>query len=313
MTASLISVVICTYNREDLLRSAAQSVCEQTLASDEFELIIVDNNSRDNTKLVAAEFCARYPNVRYCCETAQGLAHARNRGLAEAHGLYVAYIDDDCKVPPQWLAVARDIIEQQRPTIFGGPFFAFYNSHKPAWFKDVYGSYELSAEARALLAGEFVFGGNMFFIRDVLAKVGGFHTGYGMVGNTLDYGEEIVPQMAIREQMPEAGIFYDPALFVYHLVRPEKLSIWWSWRESFSRGKTRERMAGRKTGGHATVPAASSLDVLRAVWRIVADIVRGVFVRDRALYPHVQNYWHEHTRRYIARLGQLSARREAAR
>ncbi|MGD8380729.1 MAG: glycosyltransferase, partial [Syntrophobacterales bacterium] len=92
-----ISVIVCTYNRAELLGGTLRTLCHQTLDTSEYEVIVVDNNSTDNTREVVDEFCRRSSNVRYCFEPQQGLSHARNQGLQEAKGKYVAYIDDDAR------------------------------------------------------------------------------------------------------------------------------------------------------------------------------------------------------------------------
>ena len=119
----LFSVVICTYNRASLLPTALQTVCEQALDCTEYEVLVVDNNSTDETRFVTESFMQRYSNVRYCFEPQQGLSYARNRGWREARGKYVAYTDDECKVPPQWLTVAKEVIikHYQKWARFGRP------------------------------------------------------------------------------------------------------------------------------------------------------------------------------------------------
>ncbi len=121
-TKLMISVIICNYNRVELFANALQTIREQTLETSYYEIIVVDNNSQDGTHDIMEHFCRDYANIRYCLETRQGLSHARNLGWREANGEYVAYIDDECKVPVQWLAVARQIIERQSPAVFGGPY-----------------------------------------------------------------------------------------------------------------------------------------------------------------------------------------------
>ena len=108
-----LSIVICTYNRADLARQAIASVLAQDFPSSEYELLVVDNRSTDHTGAMAQEFCASNPNVRYLIEKEIGLSHARNCGWQAARGEYVAYIDDDCKVPPSWLSA--DLAAPRRP------------------------------------------------------------------------------------------------------------------------------------------------------------------------------------------------------
>ena len=126
-----ISIVICTQNRADLLADLLQTLSKQDLFRAFYEVIVVDNDSKDRTRRVAEDFCHKYENARYCIELQHGLSYARNRGMLEAKGEYVGYVDDDCKLPAQWLTVAKEIIDQIAPAIFGGPTYPFYNSQKP--------------------------------------------------------------------------------------------------------------------------------------------------------------------------------------
>jgi len=234
LSSPLISVVICTYNRVDIFVDALKTICNQTLDASFYEVIVVDNNSSDNTAHVTKDFCEQFSNVRYCFESKQGLSHARNRGWREAQGVYVAYIDDDCKVPEQWLGVAKDIIERFSPGVFGGPFYAFYNTHKPMWYKDSYGSHVPFKEEKALNSQESVkiFGGNMFFCRALLEALGGFDVKLGMCGEKIAYCEETALILHISNTMTDELIYYDPRLYVFHLVRKKKMTVRWfvcSW------------------------------------------------------------------------------------
>ena len=188
-TGPLISVIICTYNRAEFVGTALKSLCQQTAEKTQYEVIVVDNNSEDNTRVVTEGFRRSNPNIRYCSEMRQGLSHARNRGWQEANGSYVAYIDDDCKVPTHWLNIAIEIIDQLLPAAFGGPYYAFYKSPKPYWWKDSYSSFEQSLTPRSLRRLEYLRGGNIFIRRSLLEAIGGFDSRFGMVGQKLAYGE----------------------------------------------------------------------------------------------------------------------------
>src|SRR5208283_4457645 len=100
-----ISVILCTYNRASILISALESIVAQTLPeSVEWEVLVVDNNSCDQTREVVEDFCRRYPRrFRYVFEPNQGLSHARNSGIREALGEVLAFMDDDVTVEPGWL------------------------------------------------------------------------------------------------------------------------------------------------------------------------------------------------------------------
>jgi glucosyl-dolichyl phosphate glucuronosyltransferase len=101
------SIVICTHNRAEILQDAVLSACSQSYNVQKYEIIVVDNNSTDDTKKLIANLQDKYPKIRYIFEKDQGLSNARNRGWREARGKYVGYIDDDCKVPREWLGNCR--------------------------------------------------------------------------------------------------------------------------------------------------------------------------------------------------------------
>ena len=100
-----ISVILCTYNRCQSLTRALESVAASQMPNSlDWEILVVDNNSKDRTREVMSEFCLRHPGrVRYLFEAQQGLSNARNAGIREAHGEIIAFTDDDITVEPTWL------------------------------------------------------------------------------------------------------------------------------------------------------------------------------------------------------------------
>jgi len=286
-----ISVVICTYNRAELLANGLQSLCEQTLAMSHYEVIVIDNNSNDNTRAVTEKFCQQYRNIRYFFETQQGLSHARNRGWREAKADYVAYIDDECKVPSQWLTIAKQIIDRLSPAVFGGPYYGYYNTLPPRWWKESYEAFEHSDTARALSEGEYVRGGNLFIQRRLLESMGGFEVTLGMSGNKLGYGEESHFQRCVRATLPNELIYYDPNLYTYHLVRPEKTT----WRHilssRFSSGRHSYTVFWDNTPRNNRQPHLQlMIQAVLIFLRLFADLSIGVLGRDRKRYPYLQNY-----------------------
>ncbi len=89
-----LSAVIATYDRAELLRGTLESLCHQTLALDTFEVVLVDDGSKDATREIARSFGARLP-LRYAYQRNAGLAAARNLGLFMARGEVLLFLDDD--------------------------------------------------------------------------------------------------------------------------------------------------------------------------------------------------------------------------
>lgn len=221
ISAIFISVVVCTYNREDLLADCLQSLACQTFNSAQYEVIVVDNNSSDNTAKVAADFVAGKANYRLISEPEQGLSHARNKGLAEAQGEYVAFIDDDARAPENWLETAARIVAAYSPDIFGGPAAPIFGCETPVWYKEIYGIRGDRGETGWLRKG-FIVGTNIFFRRELLKEYGGFDPELGMKGDSVGYHEETA--LVHRAFVEEKKVYYSKELMVKDRVPEYKLS-----------------------------------------------------------------------------------------
>src|SRR4051812_4621670 len=101
-----ISAVICSYNRARFIINAVESIFNQDFDKTKYEVVVVDNNSTDNTVALLEQYKAAHPNYnfRYFVEYEQGVAHTRTRCAKEAKGEIVAYLDDDSTAQPGWLA-----------------------------------------------------------------------------------------------------------------------------------------------------------------------------------------------------------------
>jgi glycosyltransferase involved in cell wall biosynthesis len=302
----LISVCIYTFNRSRLLAAALETVCNQTLPNDRFEVIVVDNSSTDNTREVVDRYEKRMPNLRYCFEERLGISYARNRGWREACGEYIGYLDDDGLSPPDWLTIACEIIQLHAPDLFGGPFFPSYDEPKPGWFKDIYGTFSLGDEARVLSSpDDFLSGGNLFIRRRLLETLGGFDPGLGMRGNQIGYGEETAFIRRVRRETQAPQIYYDPRIYIHHRVRPEKMRFSWQLRNRFAQGRDSyltfsdsvHQMTIRHIVGFLALPAV-----------IAIEATLGVLLRNRTNFPHPQNYYYERVFQRIATFGKLYER-----
>src|SRR5271155_1594923 len=110
----MISVVVCTYNRRESLRTALGSLAQLRAPADSpWELIVVDNNSSDGTPEVVKSFGAGSSFcVQYVFETNQGQSHARNAGINAARGDIVAFTDDDVTVDSGWLCELQKVFDE---------------------------------------------------------------------------------------------------------------------------------------------------------------------------------------------------------
>ncbi len=109
-----ISVVVVCYNEERNLREILDSLVAQTYPPEQFEVIVVDNNSSDSTFEIASDYARRHHHFRVVRNPVQGIAPSRNVGLREARFEYVAFTDADCIVPGNWLEVLAEGMERYK-------------------------------------------------------------------------------------------------------------------------------------------------------------------------------------------------------
>ena len=117
-----ISLVIPTHNRAAQLVAALESVVRQDLPRDEWECVVVSNNSTDDTEARFAAFAAAHPGcgLRLVAEEGPGVSYARNRGLREAQAPLVAFIDDDERVNEGFLRAYLEFFETRPGAVVAG-------------------------------------------------------------------------------------------------------------------------------------------------------------------------------------------------
>ena len=249
----MLSVIICTYNRDKYIYNVLNSLAENTLPHDRYEIVLVDNNCTDNTRGECDRFVQDHPDVqfRYFVETNQGLSHARNRGIKESAGDTLVYVDDDALVNNGYLKAYADFFEQH-PDIdaAGGPIIPKYETEEPAWMnhftKSLITGYKyLGDSIREFPKNDFPGGGNAAYHASVFEKVGLFNVELGRKGDSLVGAEE----KDIFDKMTSQGMrfFYIPDAILYHLIPEKKLTKDYFDRLTYSIGKS-ERMRTKRIG-----------------------------------------------------------------
>src|SRR5215813_3887543 len=180
-----VTVILCTYNRFESLRYALTSAASLVLLeSVEWEVLVVDNNSADQTRSVVEDFCRQYPGrFRYLFEANAGKSHALNAGIREARGDILAFTDDDITLDPMWLQNLIAGLRNHNWVGVGGRILQKWTCARPRWLR-IDGhyrrmgwpltSFDLGEEAFEPIAN--INGANMAFTKDVFAKYGGFRT-----------------------------------------------------------------------------------------------------------------------------------------
>lgn len=130
-----VSVIICTYNRWELLSHALKHLCAQDTCNVRYEIVVVDNNSTDETRKIVESFIARHKvSIRYVFENKQGLSHARNAGIKNALAPLLAFTDDDVEVAPDWIKSVKESFDKHPEVDFvGGKVLPNWPEEPPAW------------------------------------------------------------------------------------------------------------------------------------------------------------------------------------
>lgn len=219
----MVSIIVCTYNREKYLQIVFESILKQKPHTLKYEVVIIDNNSPDNTKAVSLKFIADNPDIdaRYVLETRQGISYGRSRGYEEAKYKYVAYSDDDAFYADDYFYELEYFINSHPKTeAFGGKVLLDYEANKPPKWETKYLSsilgYFNRGDVEHKFTNDYARGANMVFTKDLISRVKGFNTDLGRTGGNLNGGEE----KEIAEKIYKIGVdvIYTPKLIVYHAV-----------------------------------------------------------------------------------------------
>lgn len=236
-----MSCVVCTYRNPDLLRGVLVSLQQQTLSPDAYEVIVVDNNSQDDTESITRAFMQESGNIRYVLETRQGLGHARNAGIQAARAAIIAFTDDDAEVAPGWLEALLAVYDAQPDAwAVGGRVTGLWQVPRPDWLtEDMDGHLSLrdyGDEMRPLVWPERIIGVNCSFRRVVFEEIGAFVGGLGRKGRVL-LGHE---DTEIQQRIHEMGklVYYTPDALVKHLVPAERATLDYFKRRFYGAGRS---------------------------------------------------------------------------
>jgi glycosyltransferase involved in cell wall biosynthesis len=254
MKVSMISVLICTYNRSSFLRETLNAIQAASRRDDyDAEVIVVDNNSTDDTRAVVEAAGEAAIPVRYVFEQRQGKSFALNRGLQAARGEVIAHTDDDVWPEPAWLDRIVDAFSAHEITFAFGKVLPRWSQPPPPELltsraHEIWGPLaildygdEPVAYVSEDTAQRLPVGANLAFRRQTLLDIGGWRTDLGKVNNTLISGEDHEIFHRLRRCNVYSGL-YDPSIAVRHYVPPSRLTRAYFRRWFYWHGKTLARM-----------------------------------------------------------------------
>ncbi len=223
------SIIIPTYNRPALLNELLDSLLIQDFNPENFEILVIDNNSENDVKKQVDEFINKHPKfsiIRYIKEPKEGLVHAWNRGVKESSGELLVFIDDDVTLHQDYFKLlSKDFQSPIKNITGGGHISPVFETQKPAWINrfimPAFAEIDLGQRSK-FPKSKHPFGTNMLISRDVFGKIGlfkeEFNKGTAFVTGLLE------KEFFKRVNKLKIPIYYFHDLVVWHFIPEEKLS-----------------------------------------------------------------------------------------
>ena len=224
------SIIICTRNRAESLQRTLSAVLQQRYDTDRLEIVVVDNASTDHTKSIVESCLAESPfRVRYVVESRVGLSHARNRGVEQASGGIVIFLDDDAfPAKASWVQQLVSAYADPRVGAAGGDLVPVWpHGKRPEWMHDQL-LYSLGltrfdhADTTETHYPLYPWGANISYRKERVERLGGFSPRLGRQGGQPLSGEET--ELCLRLEQTGDKVVYVPGAVVHHDVAPEQLT-----------------------------------------------------------------------------------------
>ena len=242
-TSLLISIVICTYNRADYIFDALESLRNQTISKEVFEVIIVNNNSTDNTETICKNYIKKYADHQfyYLNEPLQGSSFARNTGASIAKSPLLCFMDDDAVANTDYLEKIVLFFETHSTAGgLGGRIVPKYIPAEPKWMShfvsSLVGNFNYNKQVVAFAANKYPLESNMVVKKVDFDTIKGFNTALPGVKGTLRIGGE-GKDFFLRLKALGRTIFYDPSVIVQHVVETAKLTREYMYRVASGIGR----------------------------------------------------------------------------
>jgi GT2 family glycosyltransferase len=261
MPTPRVTVAVLTYNRSRRLRETLAGMVRQNYPAGGWELIVVDNNSTDDTRDIVLSFAAEVPAPRLVVETRQGLDHGRNRAIDEAKGDVIVLADDDILVGPDWLAqmvAPFGSDDAHRIGVVGGEVVPVFPDGVPPWLEKAHRPLGFRRDPGPLPPGQAPMGANFAFPRWAFERFGKFDTSLDRQGERLFGGGDSEMIRRIRAAGLEA--WFVPGARALHQMSSDRLTLRYATRHAFDSARSRvvDRVRTLRASGRSALPYMAS-------------------------------------------------------
>ncbi|MDR1760924.1 MAG: glycosyltransferase [Bacteroidales bacterium] len=270
-----LSVIVCTYNREDLIEKCLTHLANQTCK--DFELIIVNNNATDRTEEICKTFIQNHSevNIRLVLETKSGLCAARNCGIREAKGEWIAYIDNDAFANKYYVENFLHFIKAYpQARVCGGKVLPYFESKRPKWLSDyllpIVTTLDKGTKVTRFKHRSYPVGANMLIHREIFSRYGVFNENLGIKGEnrTVSADEKEFFLRFIGKEIPA---YYIPNVSVEHWVPNSRITQQFFINQALTIGKS-ERIRALNISRHEFIKSC-----FRELYKWCASIALWLF------------------------------------
>lgn len=299
-----ISVVICTYNRAEYLRNSINSfVTIEKPENTRYELIIVDNNSTDETEKIALDaiekndFC-----IKYIKEHMQGSNYARNKGIIESSGGIIAFVDDDVIFDKLWMIEMLKTFQYSKNVWgVGGKIIPIFKDGTPPWMSDdllfIYGRLSFSNSIENMKFPYCPFEGNMAFRKTVFDRFGLFQTKHCRNSKTLITNDGKYFFYMISRI--DGKVFFNPHALIYHIIGKERTNKKYILSHNYWRGVSDEIFEQFVSSKPRNILLKDSIEEIKAL----KNAIFGTYLSPKRIYWRIRKSTFEQWMHHCYRAG----------
>jgi len=243
----ILTVIIPTRNRGNILKTTLESICNQNLSPDLYEILVIDNGSTDSTKDVYLDYKQKIKNIKYFYIQEPGLHNGRHKGMIESKTDILVFCDDDIEASSTWLEGIYESFSDQSVALVGGKNLPKVELAMPEWIEKMWNVSKPLGKSLAYLSisdlgdetkgidPNYVWGLNFSIRKSVLLEAGGFHPD-GMPQELIKYRGD--GETSVTEYIKEHGYktIYNPKALVYHVIPKERLTLDYFKKRAYNQG-----------------------------------------------------------------------------
>jgi glycosyltransferase involved in cell wall biosynthesis len=273
-----VSIIIPTLNRSSLLRKTLTSLCRQNFPADQFEIVVIDNGSTDDTQEVVVSFIDKYPDheIHYFYEPETGNLAGRHRGAREARGELFAFVDDDIEAVPGWLTAVVTGFDDVKVQVVGGRILPKYEVTPPGWLESFWETTPHGGRLCGYLSlldlglnsirisPDYIWSANLSIRRRTFYDLGGFNPDT-VPDHLLRFCGNGETGLMIKVKARDEVTIYRPEATVFHFVPADRMTPEYFERRAYVEG-IRESYSTVRHDGGLRVPLPVKL------WRLAGNL-----------------------------------------